>query len=152
GVATEHGEHLVVADLLQHVERVRAAFEERHLLETGAPGAVVPEHGVDRQAVANRGLDVESADAEPAIPDHQHHRLARTRKLRADGHADAVADRCQWSRIYDLAREARAEPLSHPPRQREAVDDDGGVAIEHAAKLATEPVRMDRRLIVRFLL
>ncbi len=61
-------------------------------------------------------------------------------------HADAVADRRERAGVDDLAREARREPLRHPAGQREAVDHDGGVAIDHLAQLARQAVRMDRHV------
>jgi len=92
GVAPHHGEHFVVTDVVEHVEGVGASLEQRHLLEAGAPRAVVPQHGDQRQVVAQRRLDVPSTDAETAIADHQHDLLARPRQLHADAHANAMTD------------------------------------------------------------
>jgi len=61
-VTTDELEHPVVADVVDHVERIGAALEQRHLLEARAPRAVVPEDRLDRQVVAHRGLDIEAAD------------------------------------------------------------------------------------------
>ena len=61
----------------------------------------------DRQPVLERGLDLHAADAESAVADDDDHLLAGTRELRADRHADAVADRRERAGVDHLAREAR---------------------------------------------
>ena len=69
---------------------------------------------IGRRSVERR-LEVQAADAEAAVADHEHDLLARPRELRADRHADAVADRRERPRVDDLAREARANHcVSHP--------------------------------------
>ena len=148
-VTTELREHPIVADVLEHVEGIGPALEQRHLLEARPPRAVVPENRLDRQAVAHRGLDVEAADAEPAVAGDEHDLFPRPRQLGADRHANAVADGSERPRVDDLPWEPRPEPLGHPARQREAVDHHGGIAIEHLTELAAQAIGMDRALVVR---
>src|SRR5260370_15123072 len=94
-MASELSEDLVVADVLQHVERVAAALEHRHRFEPWAPRTVIPQHAADRQLVAGRGFHVPAADSQPAVAAYHHNLRAGPGKLNPDSHSDAMSHRRQ---------------------------------------------------------
>src|SRR5437016_1400330 len=152
-VAADRFEHAVVTELGQHVEGIDPAAQHRHLLEAGAPRAVVPEEGHDRQPVLERGLELHAADAEAAVADDHDHLLARARELDPDPHADAVTDGRERPRVHDLPGEARPEPLREPAREREAVDHERRIPVHQLEQIARQARGMDRYAVVhlRFL-
>src|SRR5262245_50123291 len=94
-VAAEYFEHSIVTYVLEHVEGIGSTFEQRHLFEARAPGAVIPQHRHDRQLVAQRRLDVPAPDSEASIADHQNYLLTRPCELSADRHPDSVSHGCE---------------------------------------------------------
>src|ERR1700676_1239991 len=112
---TSHlGENFVVADVRQHVERIGAALEPRHLIEVRPPRTVVPQHRDYRQLVARRRFHVPAADSESAVAADHDDLLARPRELRTDAHPDAVTDRSEWTGVHHLTHEAASERAAHP--------------------------------------
>src|SRR5262245_49529558 len=101
----ENFKHSIVANPLQHIERVGPSAQKRHLLETWSPGTVVPENRDDRQIVTQRRLNIPTADAQSSVANNQNDLLSRTRQLGADRHSHTVANRCQRTGVDDLAGE-----------------------------------------------
>src|SRR4029077_7185666 len=126
--------------------------QEWHFLEARPPGTVVPQHRDDRQAIAARGFEIEAADAETTVPDYKHDLFSGPRKLRTDGHADAVANGCERARVENLTREASVEPLRHPAAHREAIDHHRCVHIDHFTKLPRNPCGVYRCVVVGLML
>src|SRR5215469_14387630 len=145
-------EHPVVALVWQYFERISPAFQERHLVEARPPGTVVPQNRHDRQAIATRSFEIEPANTQPAVPDYKHDLLFGPRQLSADGHANAVANGRQRTRIDNLAGKASVQPLRHPATQREAVDHDCRVLIDYFTKLPRNPRRVYRCVVVMLVL
>ena len=94
------------------------------------------------------GLELHAPDAEAPVADHHDDLLAGACELRADRHRGTVTDRGERSGIHDLPREAGADPLREPAREREAVDDEGGIVVHHVEQLRRQPRGMDRHGIV----
>src|ERR1700722_15782429 len=145
---TSHlGENLVVADVRQHVERIGAALQSRHLIEVRAPRTVVPQDRDYRQLVARGSLHVPAADSQSAVAADHDDLLTRPRELRTDTHPDAVTDRRERTRVHHLAHEAACERAAHPSRQREAVDNGGRVFIEHGDQVLAQARGMNRLIL-----
>ena len=66
------------------------------------PLCLVPQNRDDRQAIAARSFEIETADAETTVAYYKHDLFSGPCKLSTDGHADAVANGCERaaSRIW----------------------------------------------------
>src|SRR5262249_55854132 len=115
------------------------------------PRAVVPQQAYNRQFIACRGLHVPSADAEATVTADDDDLLSGPRELRADAHPYAVADGSERASIDHLTHEAASECAAHPSGESEAVDDGGGVLVEHLDEIVTQARRMQRHVRDSFL-
>src|SRR5271166_1518405 len=105
-VTVHEFEHPVVALVRLDFERIGPTLQEGHLFEAWPPGTVVPQHGDDWEPISARGFEIEPADAQAPVSDDQHDLLSWPSELRADRHADAVADWRKRTSVENLAGEA----------------------------------------------
>ena len=152
GVDTHGFKHLVIANILNHIERVGTAFEQGHGLKRRSPRTIIPQQRNNRDVVFGCGLHIHPADTQtPVTADHDD-LLARTPELHTNTHPYAVADRGKRPGVDNLARLMGGKPLARIATQGEAVDDEGGVCVDNRGQVFGQPVRVDRGGSVMLLL
>ena len=140
-----HGfKDLVVADVLNHIERIGAALEHGHRLKRWTPRTIVPQQGNNRDVVFGCGFHIHTADTQTTVAADNDNLLARTTELDTNTHAYAVSDWGKWPGVYNLTRLMSGKPLTGVATQSEAIDNQGCVFVDHRGEVFGQTVRMDR--------
>ena len=152
GVDTHGFKHLVIANVLDHIERIGAAFEQGHGLKRRPPRTIIPQQGNNRDVVFGCGLHIHPAYAQTTVAADHDDLLAWTPELHPNTHTHAVSDWGKRPGVDNLTRLMGGKPLTRIATQGEAIDDEGCVCVDNRGEVFGQPVGMNRSGTVMLLL